>query len=559
MNIDRIIDINLDKAQYYNGAKVNITIEYINSYTNAFLVLDIIKDFKRVETFTLNIEKCDTLRKIEAEYLPSKHNWQGFGIECNMIQGRQTVSTATNAFDVVDDYRLCPRYGFVSDFSLKDEKNFEDIAWLNKLHINVIQFYDWMYRQEKLLPETEYFEDSMGRKLSIIAVKNKILDAHKKNMKVTAYGAIYAASKNFYETHKEWGMYDNEDKEISLSEWFYLMDISSDGEWADYITNQFVEAIRELDFDGIHLDTYGFPKKYYTHSENRQLIDFSDVINGFINKVKDNVTKVKPSSILIYNNVNNFPTKSVVKSIIDAIYIEVWPPSTTYNHLYKLCSYVRAISNRPIILAAYIKPLAEDDSFENKEATLLLASAVIFASGSYHLVMGGYQGALDDSYYAKYSLIENPLGIRNYYDYITRFGHIFLDPELKDITMLLTGGINEEYKFVNCYTSVEPQSDKVWTLIKENKNYIIIHLINLTGISNVEWNTMKHNPCPVQNIEVDALIYDSIKAIHLTSPDLNGINQNNINYIQSLSNQGLRTQFIVPNLDIWATIFIEKE
>jgi dextranase len=172
--------------------------------------------------------------------------------------------------------------------------------------------------------------------------------------------------------------------------------------------------------------------------------------------------------------------------------------------------------------------------------------------------MGGYQGALDDSYYAKYSLIENISGIRNYYDYITRFGHILFDSNLEDITMQISGGINEEYKFGNCSTSIEPQSNKVWTVIKENDDYIVIHLVNLTGIMNDEWNKMKHRPCTVENIEVDALIYDKIKAIHIASPDLNGCNLNNIELTHYNSDQGMRTQFIVPRVDIWTTIFIEK-
>ena len=58
------------------------------------------------------------------------------------------------AFDVVPERRRVTRYGFLTDFA-PDDAGEEDLRWMCALHLNAVQFYDWMYRHDKLLPDTE--------------------------------------------------------------------------------------------------------------------------------------------------------------------------------------------------------------------------------------------------------------------------------------------------------------------------------------------------------------------------------------------------------------------
>lgn len=54
-----------------------------------------------------------------------------------------------------------------------------------------------MYRHDDLVPPEDTFTDLMGRELSLQVVKEKIALCHSYGMKAMAYGAIYAASKDF--------------------------------------------------------------------------------------------------------------------------------------------------------------------------------------------------------------------------------------------------------------------------------------------------------------------------------------------------------------------------
>ncbi len=53
------------------------------------------------------------------------------------------------------------RYAFLSDFGPGDG-NPEAVQWLRDLHFNAIQFYDWMYRHDALLPPADRFPGPSG-------------------------------------------------------------------------------------------------------------------------------------------------------------------------------------------------------------------------------------------------------------------------------------------------------------------------------------------------------------------------------------------------------------
>jgi len=45
-------------------------------------------------------------------------------------------------------------------------------------------------------------------------------------MESIAYGAVYAASKDFYEKHKEWAFYNSNQEVFKFIEVFYIMNIA---------------------------------------------------------------------------------------------------------------------------------------------------------------------------------------------------------------------------------------------------------------------------------------------------------------------------------------------
>ena len=80
------------------------------------------------------------------------------------------------AFDIAEDMNASLRYGFLSDFGERDIDS-EAVSWLRKLHINVIQYYDWSYRHDDLVSKEQQYTDMMGKKISMDTVRKKIREA----------------------------------------------------------------------------------------------------------------------------------------------------------------------------------------------------------------------------------------------------------------------------------------------------------------------------------------------------------------------------------------------
>ncbi len=70
---------------------------------------------------------------------------------------QEWLQVCSTSFDVVTNWRKSPRYGFLSDFHPNEAGDSEDIKMMTKLHINLVQFYDWMYRHDDLVATDEMF------------------------------------------------------------------------------------------------------------------------------------------------------------------------------------------------------------------------------------------------------------------------------------------------------------------------------------------------------------------------------------------------------------------
>jgi dextranase len=194
-----------------------------------------------------------------------------------------------------------------------------------------------------------------------------------------AYGAVYGAEPEYADTHPELALFDEAGQRISLAELFYIMNIAPSSPWVPLIVDQFAQAIHALDFDGIHLDQYGFPKTART--------------------ARAAVVAAKPSAGVIFNAVGNWPIATVAPTTQDVIYIEVWPPDESYNDLRRLIADAKRLgANKPVILAAYLAPFLDcaPEQIEQAEAAAFLSTAVIAASGGSQLLLGERDGILCD-------------------------------------------------------------------------------------------------------------------------------------------------------------------
>lgn len=558
-----IKDIYPTKAQFKIGEKIGIAAEFEGDISLSRLKCNVYKLHNNIlssDKFTVASEN-----KIIFEFNIDNDDafMSGCGAEIELYENDNKLQTLYTAFDILSSWKYAPRYGFLSDFSPEDLYDKDDLKEMNKYHLNVVQYYDWMYRHHDLIPESDVFTDPLQRELSLSTVKNKITLAHEYGMEAMAYGAVYASSPEYFKAHKDMAIYKNNGEVFGFSGFLYMMDISRENKWHDHIIGEFYKAVK-LGFDGIHMDQYGYPKEALCIAEGQRKIrslreDFPDLIND----TKDYIEERGEQVSLIFNAVNNWPVETVAKSKEDAVYIEVWPPNDTYQDLYNLIANAKKYApEKQVILAAYMKPFLQELNIPVNQAenAALLTMSAIFASGGFHLLLGEKEGVLDDPYYPNYRTVKNEQfnrKLRNYYDFIVKYEELIYGFDIVDTTMVNTGGINEEYVFKGVKTSPKAEADSVWSLIKEKPGYKIINLVNFYGIENMNWNEPKENePLTVSNLEISVLTCSEAKAVYMASPDLNNGRALKLDFEYVQGDQGSRIKFLVPELINWNLVYI---
>lgn len=497
---------------------------------------------------------------------------RGYTVNVHLLDGESILDEAVTAFDRAESWKGAPRYGFLSDFGKQDGADESDIARMNKYHINLVQFYDWMYRHYRFFPPEAEFSDPFDRQLSMETVHRKIEMAHRYGMKAFAYGAVYGAQKEYFEQNKELALYQNDGTAANLGDFLINMDISRESRWHDHIIGEFSKAIF-FGFDGIHMDQYGQPKEAVSmaggEKKCRQLKqDFYHLIND----TKKSIRNQGREPGLIFNAVNNWPIESVAGSAEDTMYIEVWPPNDTYNDLYRLVSDAKKYcKDKQVILAAYIAPFLEDKHtrIDYAQNAALMATAAIYASGGFHLVLGETDGLLQEAYYVHYAHLTDAAfcaRLRDYADFMTANEELLFDYALCDDTMTYTGGINNEYTFQSGKSSggekavvFSPKAapGTVWTMVKEKPEYKIIHLLNYIGIKSINWNEEKESlPQTVTDIEVTALILGSVRAVRLLSPDEKNFDGVDLPFTYVKHPSGKAVRFTIPSLSVWDMVYI---
>lgn len=547
------MNIELNKAQYLNEEPIKITV-----ITHKNIQMDQIKIFELYQEITcdLQVSKKKDGYQIEIKGLPCGNYI--FQIVCDDIKNE-------TSFDIVKSRKEVVRYGFLADF---DEENLvEDIQCMKNWHINAIQFYDWMFRHDQLVSQLDEYKEPLGRPIKNSVLKEKINKCKEYGIRPFAYGAVYAATKETYEEHPEWALYTLDGELMIFANWLFFMNISKTSGWRNHIIKEYQKAISELGFQGIHMDTYGFPKNVF--DINKQKVNLSESFRGMIDEAAKVVEDIDLENGVIFNAVNNWPIDNVAKSNQDVVYIEVWPPNVRYYDLYILIQNARRLSKKNVVLAAYMEPFKnqineEKDSskLNNSERSFLLTYAVICASGGTHLALGEKESILSDSYYVNYSKLRKIFlpKVKKYTDFLVAYADVLYNDYGTDISMTASNGINEDIVFFSKQTTFSScgEANKVWTIIREQKNRISIHMINLNK-NNGNWNEEKKEPQVISDIYFQIRYDQKMKGIYVSSPDNDTILAKEISYEMKHSNCGRIYKAKLPRLFLWSTVIIEME
>ena len=481
----------------------------------------------------------------------------GYGVKA--VVSTDTGSLVlTTAFDVTDDPRRSLRYGFLSDFTEQDEDN-GAIDWLCKCHINMVQYYDWSYRHDQLTAPQEHYRDMMGKPISKRTVKNKIRRGQERGMLAMAYGAVYAASRPFYERHRDWAFYNSQQKPFVFIDIFYLMNMQSGSPWREHLIGQYREAMERMGFDGIHMDTYGFPKTAYSHLNGQpEPVRLDREFPSLITQVRQELTAVDKTPYLIFNNVGNWPVYATAGAPQDAVYIEVWSPFERYAHIAQLIREAKILAGRekPVILAAYLKPFRDEERARAMAAACILTAAIV-SNGAYHLLMGENKGVLTQGYYSDYTRLtdEQAAVLRRYYDFLIRYMNLFYGPELANVSMTHMGWDNYEYQCLSHPVSVWGEAGKLWLILREKPERKCLFSVNLCGCEDDFWNKGKPMPAPQRDVCWQVQVDRPVKKICTASPEAPEARELSFHYTDN--DKGRFARFSIPELALWNVVWLD--
>jgi len=476
-------------------------------------------------------------QEVNFEWIAPLETPRGYGLDVSIISSAgNEYFEVSSGFDVLDTWTQMPRYGFLSDFEPGRSNAAQTLQALSDLHINGLQYYDWMYRHDNFLTDHDPYTDPLGRTLSLKTVNELIEAGHKHNIAAMPYTAIYAASMEFFNDHKDWALYHADGSPVYLGTNFLAyMDPRPDSEWTKHLLGEFKNILENTKFDGIHLDQYGDPKEANDAKGARFKLD--EPIAATITRTHEVVDQYRTDGAVVFNCVTNWPVELASQADEDIIYIEVWAPYTSFSDLHTLVSYAQSQgTGKPVVLAAYVHP--------GNSANPFLMDALIFASGGGHIELGETSGYLANPYFPDYDTLttEQTELLKNYYDFAVRYQNI-IGPSTIEATKNWRGKI----KINGLKVGLNP-TDDVFALVRESDSTIAVNLINLTGINSDKWNEPVDFPVPADNIIVKVGGFTQVvKDVYLSSPDEETFSLDPVDFTQN----GDEISLVIPSLKIW--------
>ncbi len=530
-NTIRLLDAYPERGGYRPGEQATVRAELLNRSSQPF------RGMLRVRLLTaLEVEVARAERELDLAPrtrttvpvqipLPDADR-RGYGVEVEITHPQQgTLAARATALDVVSNWALAPRYGFLADFG-PDEPGAESearLAALGRYHLNALQFYDWMYRHHSFLPPTREFTDPLGRRLSLDTVQRKIGLARRMGMQALAYVAIYGAAPDYYRAHPEQMLYRLDGTPYTLSDpiygdWLYIPDIAHP-DWRAQLFSECRRAMAEMGFDGIHLDQYGFVRTGYTSGGAR--VDVERELPGFLSAARAAVGGAPAA----FNAVNVWPLAAVAESTVEPLYAEVWPPHDTFRDLREIILRARELrGGRAPVLAAYLSDLQSDQPATLRRTfhSLRRLTAAIYLHGGSHIALGEGNGVLRHAYFPNYYplLPAEVRAVRADYDFIARYAEYLFDPDWRDVSATLTGGLNDDLRLEAPRFGPHAEPDSLWTIARTRGDALTLGLVNLLGLRSSAWNAPQPAPRRVRNLRLRLQLERPVASAHYASPDL---------------------------------------
>jgi dextranase len=401
------------------------------------------------------------------------------------------LGPARTAVDVVADPRSVLRYGFVVDYRPdRDLAAVQDN--LRRLHLTGVQFYDWAYRHADLLAGGEQYTDALGQPVSLPTVRALVDACHEVGSDALGYAAVYAVGPDEWPKWEHDALLTATGNPYALGDFLFLVDPAAE-DWLDHFTADLTAATGHVGFDGYHLDQYGYPKQ--AHRPDGARVDVARSFGQMIERTR----QALPSSRLVFNNVNDFPTWASAHAPQDAVYIEVWSPQVGLEHLAQTAARARRqAEGKPVVIAAY-QHVYDSAPVEQADLATSFTMATLFSHGATHLLCGEADRILVDPYYVRNHVAAATTAdvLRRYYDFAVAHTELLFDPAIVEVTSSFAGSYNDDLDVYYPTAPVEQiaRAGTVWrriTALPDGR--YVVHLINLTGQDDTHWDAARNQP-----------------------------------------------------------------
>lgn len=497
----------------------------------------------------------------EWTWTPPTEDYKGYTVEIYTKKKGGTHTLGSIAVDVSSDWKKFPRYGFLSHYgNISQERIEKNVARLNRHHINGVQYQDWHCKHHQPLagtvlePQKEW-TDIANRKVEKRVIDSYIAETHKYGMKSVFYnlcfGVLEDASRDG--VLPRWLLYKDaaqkeRDRHPLPSGWksdIYLVN-PGNAEWQKYLIKENAKVYQTFDFDGYQIDQLGSRGKVYDAQGKK--VDLPAGYLSFIRAVK----QAHPEKRLVMNAVSEYGQEQISRGEVDFFYNEVWGDAPQYTDLVRILENNRRWNDTlSTVFAAYMNYNAADrDGYFNTPA-ILLTDAVMFAFGASHLELGEHM--LGREYFPNDNLKMKPeleTALVHYYDFLVGYQNLLRDGGTFNEVELSSGDAGIKL------ASWPPRKGHVAVVGKEKDNCQLIHLINLSRATDLEWrdaDAAQPEPERIEKIPLTLKTVRPVKRVWTASPDINGGLPVTIGFKQSASG----ISFVLPALKYWDMITVE--
>ena len=559
--------ISSDKARYAPGEQVTVTATLANGSGNAW------QGTAQLEVFRLERPVYQDSREVTVPaggqeeisfaFPAFEPDYTGYLAKIS-VDG----SSATAGIDVSSAFTRYPRYGYVATYS-QSETPAQSLAKMSELtrdfNINAFQFYDWMWRHDKLLKRSgdvieSTWIDLFDRTLSWTTIRGQIDAARSGNAVSMAYVQSYLARENYeaFGVSPAWGLYDKNKRQHAIDSWIdrgvrlpYFN--PADRGWQAHMINEYRDALAF--FDGLQIDQIGQQPPLYDSAG--KAVDLEQGFLSFVNAAKTAI----PGKAMTFNVVDGaaggFCQETIARGAqVDFHFSELWGGAADYGGIRALCeAHRRQSGGKALVLAAYMNYDENIPRFDTP--AVRLTNAAIAACGAFHIEMGAENGGavmLGNEYYPNTSKTMGPdlrAAMRDHYNFITAYENILFD----------TGLAQRRVEIAGTKVSETGEAGAVWSAVRGGPGMQVVHLLNLTGETDSNWRNSAPAPRPLENLAVKAYLPFGARATgaYLASPEREGGQAQALAFTTGCDMRGSYVQCAVPSLEYWDVLWFTTE